>query len=53
MLKKGAINQVTPMQGKTLSNIFLISKKDGRNRLTLNLKYFNFGIIIHKDEERM
>ena len=41
MLEKGAIQKVIPTQGKFLSNLFLIEKKDRGNRPVKNLKNVN------------
>ena len=41
MLKKGAIQQVQSVKGEYLSNLFLVSKKDGGNRPVVNLKHLN------------
>ena len=41
MLEKGAIQKVIPTQGKFLSNLFLIEKKDTGNRPVINLKNVN------------
>nr|CAH7731620.1 unnamed protein product [Callosobruchus chinensis] len=37
----GAISKVQPCKGQFISDIFVISKSDGTNRLILNLKKFN------------
>ena len=41
MLGKGIIQQVKPEPGEFLSNLFLVSKKDGGHLLVINLKYLN------------
>ena len=41
MLRKGAIQQVKPEPGKFLSNLFLVSKKDGGHRPVINLKFLS------------
>lgn len=41
LIDKGAIERCFPFQGQFLSNIFLIPKPDGTQRLILNLKKLN------------
>ena len=41
MLLKGAIQSVSPCKNQHLSNIFLVSKRDGGNRPIINLKHWN------------
>ena len=41
MLLKGEIQKVTQCRNQYISNIFLISKKDGGNRPVINLKHLN------------
>ena len=41
MLLKGAIQKVTQCKNHYISNLFLISKNDGRNRPVINLKHLN------------
>ena len=41
MLKKGAIEEVSPIPDQYLSTIFLVSKKDSGHRPVLNLKNLN------------
>ena len=36
--KKGAIQCTSPHKGKFISNLFLVSKKDGDHRPVINLK---------------
>ena len=40
-IKKGIIQEVEPVEGQVLSNIFLREKKDGSQRVILNLKFLN------------
>ena len=40
-LKKGIIQEVEPVEGQVLSNIFLREKKGGSQRVILNLKFLN------------
>ena len=40
-IKKGIIQEVEPVEGQVLSNIFLQEKKDGSQRVILNLKFLN------------
>ena len=41
MLRKGAIQQVKSEPWEFLSNLFLVSKKDGDHRPVINLKFLN------------
>ena len=41
MLLKGAMQPVSPCKIQYLSNLFLLSKKDGGNRPAINLKHMN------------
>ena len=41
MLKKGAIQKVSHKAKEFISNLFLVSKKDGGNRPVINLKHLN------------
>ena len=41
MLKKGAIKKVQPSKAKFVSNLFLVKKKDGGQRIVVNLKELN------------
>ena len=41
MLLKGAIQPVSPCKYQYLSNVFLVSKRFGGNRLVINLKHLN------------
>ena len=41
IIKKGIIQEVEPVEGQVLSNIFLREKKDGSQRVNLNLKFLN------------
>ena len=41
MLEKDSIQKVVPKQGRFLSNIFLVVKKDGGNFPVINLKNLN------------
>ena len=40
-IKKGIIQEVKPVEGQMLSNNFLPEKKDGSQRVILNLKFLN------------
>ena len=40
-IKKGIIQEVEPVEDQVLSNIFLREKKDGSQRVILNLKFLN------------
>ena len=40
-IEKGIIQEVEPVEGQVLSNIFLREKKDGSKRVILNLKFLN------------
>ena len=41
MLLKGAIQETSPCKGEFISNVFLVSKKEGGNRPVINLKALN------------
>ena len=41
MLLKGAMQPVSPCKNQYLSNLFLVSKRDGGNRPVINLKHLN------------
>jgi len=41
LLRKGAIQEVSHCEGEYLSSIFLVPKKDGRQRPVINLKKLN------------
>ena len=41
MLLKRAIQSVSPFKNQYLSNLFLVSKRDGGNRPVINLKHLN------------
>ena len=41
MLEKGVIQKVVPNQGKFLSNLFLVGRRDGGNHPAINLKNLN------------
>ena len=41
MLLKGAIQPVLPRKNQYLSNLFLVSKRDGGNRSVINFKHLN------------
>ena len=38
LLSKGAVVETTPSQGSFVSQIFLVEKKEGGQRLVINLK---------------
>ena len=44
MLRKGAISQIDHTQGKLISSLFLVEKKDGGQRPVINLKSLNFFV---------
>ena len=41
LLKKGAVEQVCPQKDQSLSNIFIVKKKDRGNRPVIKLKELN------------
>ena len=43
-LEKGVVQQVQPLEGQVISNIFLRPKKDGGHRLILDLTWVNLHI---------
>ena len=45
--KKGAIQCTSPQKGKFISNLFLVSKKDGDHRSVINLKSLNNFLSYH------
>ena len=45
--KKGAIQCTSPQKGKFISNLFLVSKKDGDHRPIINLKSLNNLLSYH------
>ena len=44
LLSKGAVVETTPSQGSFVSQIFLVEKKEGGQRLVINLKTLNTSV---------